>query len=68
MSKLMMKEYRKKQRLSLSQLSYKSGVARGYLSEIESGKYDNPSLSVICALCRALKITPNDLINSELYS
>ncbi|MBL4933024.1 helix-turn-helix transcriptional regulator [Clostridium paridis] len=61
------KEYRKINKLSISQLSYKSKVARSYISELEEGKYDNPGIQVVCKLCKALKITPNDLINEELW-
>lgn len=67
MTVLNTKEMRRKRRLSLSQLSYKSGIARGYLSELENGKYDNPGLKHICNLCRTLKVTPNELINEQLW-
>lgn len=67
MAVLNTKEVRKKKRLSLSQLSYKSGIARGYLSELENGKYENPGLQLICSLCRTLKVTPNELINENLW-
>jgi len=67
MSILNTKEVRIKKRLSLSQLSSKSGIARGYLSELENGKYDNPGLKLICNLCRTLKVTPNELINEQLW-
>jgi len=67
MESLKIKEIRKERRLSISQLSHESGVARGYLSEMESGKYNNPSLFITCKLCKALKVEPNDLINKELW-
>ena len=63
--KLKTKELRKKKKLSVAQLSKISGVARGYLYEIEIGKYKNPGVEVICKLCKALDCTPNDLINYE---
>lgn len=49
------------------ELSLKSGVARGYITEMENGKYTNPSIEVVCKLCMALEITPNDLIPTYLY-
>lgn len=63
--KLRLKELRKRKRWSQSKLSKISGVARGYISEIESGKYTNPTADVICRLCKALGCTPSDLIICE---
>ncbi|KGK88001.1 helix-turn-helix transcriptional regulator [Clostridium sp. HMP27] len=67
MAVLKTKEARMKKNMSLSQLSYKSGVARGYLTELESGKYSNPGIQVIGKLCKALKLTPNELIDESLW-
>ena len=67
MAVLKTKEFRQLKNLSISKLSYKSGVARGYITELESGKYINPSLDVICKLCKALKVAPNQLIAEELW-
>lgn len=67
MSVLRTKEMRRRINLSLSQLSYKSGIARGYLSEIENGKYSNPGVQVIGKLCKSLKITPNELIEESIW-
>jgi putative transcriptional regulator len=52
---------------TVAELARRSGVARGYLCEMEKGKYDNPGLKIICSLCNALECTPNDLIPEELY-
>ncbi|WP_034438073.1 helix-turn-helix domain-containing protein [Clostridium ihumii] len=62
------KEIRKSKGLSISKVSYKSKVARSYLTELESGKYVNPGLQVVCRLCKSLKTTPNDLINKDLWN
>jgi len=67
MEVLKTQEIRKQQRLSISQLSYKSGITRSYISELESGKYENPGIEVVCKLCKALRVTPNDLIIEELW-
>ncbi|HCL4548944.1 TPA: helix-turn-helix transcriptional regulator [Clostridium botulinum] len=61
------KEYRIIRNLSISKLSCKSKIARSYITELEEGKYGNPGLKVICNLCKALKITPNELIDQELW-
>ncbi|MGJ8740279.1 helix-turn-helix domain-containing protein [Clostridium botulinum] len=55
------KEYRIIRNLSISKLSCKSKIARSY------SKYGNPGLKVICNLCKALQITPNELIDQELW-
>lgn len=62
-----LKMLRNEKELSIKQLSLRSGIARGYLSEIESGKYKNPSLDVICKLCKALEVSPNELIPEEYW-
>ncbi|MBO0555731.1 XRE family transcriptional regulator [Clostridium botulinum] len=67
MAVLKTKEYRRMRNLSISKLSYKSKVARGYITELEEGKYENPGLKTICKLTKALKVTPNELIDQELW-
>lgn len=67
MTVLKTKELRKMRNLSIGKLSYKSKVARGYITELEAGKYKNPGLQVICKLAKALKVTPNELIEQELW-
>lgn len=67
MTVLKIKEYRKMRNLSISKLSYKSEVARGYITELEAGKYNNPGLQIVCKFCRALKVTPNELIEQDLW-
>lgn len=62
-----LKSYRRKRRLSQMQLSKLSGVSRSHISEIESDKYKNITIDVLCKLCRALYLTPNDLIPAEKY-
>ncbi|WP_297634701.1 helix-turn-helix transcriptional regulator [uncultured Clostridium sp.] len=57
-----------KMRLSNRELSALSQVSRGYISELEEDKYDNPSLKVICSLAKALNCTPNDLIPKNMYT
>lgn len=63
--KLRITQIRRKRRMSITYLSKISGVARGYISSLEQGFYDNPSVNVICKLCKALGCTPNDLIDCQ---
>lgn len=67
MAVLKTKEYRRMRNLSISKLSYKSKVARGYITELEEGKYTNPGLKTVCKLSKALKVTPNELIEQDLW-
>lgn len=62
-----LKSYRRKRRLSQIELSKLSGVSRSHISEIESDKYKNITIDVLCKLCRVLCLTPNDLIPAEKY-
>ncbi|PHV72151.1 transcriptional regulator [Sporanaerobium hydrogeniformans] len=64
---LRLKQIRKKRGLTTKRLSDMSGISRSYISQLENDGNDNPTLIVICALCRGLGITPNDLIPEQLY-
>lgn len=65
---ILLEKYRKEKGYSVRQLSIQSGVSRTYITGIEEGIYDNPGIKVICALCRTLKVSPNDLIEKEYWS
>jgi len=58
--------YRKERGMSIRELSLKTGISRTYLTSIEEGLY-NPTLKIICTLCKEFRITPNDLIPEDLY-
>lgn len=60
-----LKELRKQKKVSIRQLSIKTGIARGYLSELERDVHDNPTIDVVCKLCKVLGCTPNDLIHCD---
>lgn len=64
---LNIQKFREQRGITIAQLSYKSGVARSYIIELENERYTNPSLNVICKLCIALCVTPNELINREFW-
>lgn len=65
---ILLEKYRKEKGYSVRKLSIQSGVSRTYITGIEEGIYDNPGIKVICALCRTLKVSPNDLIEKEYWS
>lgn len=62
-----LKRYRLLCKISQRKLSELSGISRNYISEVESGVYNNVSVFYICNFCKALKITPNDLIPEYMY-
>jgi putative transcriptional regulator len=59
--KIRLKELRIRKCLTQEQLAEKSGVSRSYISEIETEAH-NPTIDIICKLCKALNCTANDLI------
>lgn len=63
---LNLKYYRLKRGLNISELSRMSGVSRPFISQIESKKHI-PRVDVVCKLCKALDITPDELIKEEYY-
>ena len=59
--KTRLQEWRKRRGLSLRQLGELSGVHFVSLAKLEAGTLD-PQISTLLKLCRALVITPNQLI------
>lgn len=61
--KLYIKELRKQRGISLRELSRKSGISIGYLSELENelNKKNNPTVKNICKIAKALEINPAEL-------
>lgn len=51
--------------LSLSELSRRSGVSKSYISNLERGKQQNPSLSKIKAISSALNVHYSVLLEEE---
>ncbi|HFL2413385.1 TPA: helix-turn-helix domain-containing protein [Clostridioides difficile] len=61
----MLKELRKKRRLTQKDLSEKANLSRTYISELERGLYKNINIDVIIDLSLALEI--NALILCEYF-
>lgn len=64
---LNLKQIRQKKEYSVSKLSRLSGVSRPYITQLENDIYNNPTVEVICKLCRALEVSPNDIIKHEYW-
>ena len=54
------KRFRKQRKISQVELSIEVGIDRAYLSEIENGR-TNTSISILFAICDALRIDIKDL-------
>jgi transcriptional regulator with XRE-family HTH domain len=59
-----LKNFRRKKKLTQSQLAQLIGSSLGYIHEIEVGK-KTPSLAMIYKLAHALEVCPKDLIKCE---
>lgn len=55
--------YRELRGLSLSELSRRSGIAKGTLSALEGGQ-GNPTIMTLVALGRVLDLTPSDFLSA----
>ena len=60
------KSIRKKQKLSLKQLSYKTGISISHLCDIENN-YKMPSFIYAVLIARAQNTNINDMYNIEKY-
>lgn len=60
------KTFRTEQKMSISELAEKAGVAKSYLSSIERNKQTNPSIQFIEKVSEALGVSVNELLyNSD---
>ena len=57
----LIKEIRVEKNLSLENLSIKSSVNLGYLSQLERGEKQNPSIITLCNIANALNVNVKDL-------
>ncbi|MCA0755375.1 helix-turn-helix domain-containing protein [Paenibacillus sp. N4] len=56
---------RKRNGLSLTELSQRAGVAKSYLSSIERGLQQNPSIQFLEKVGAVLKVTVEDFLNQD---
>jgi len=62
--KIFVEQIRLKKKLTLSELSRRSGVAVSHIHGIEAGTRI-PSITVICKLSKGLDVSPYDLFSCE---
>lgn len=48
--------------LSINKLSKISGVSRGYIGELEAGKYKNPTVDILCKIAKGLNCRLDDIV------
>lgn len=56
------RERRKNQDMTLSLLAKRTGISKSYLSNIETGKVDNPSINAFKKIANALRLELTDLL------
>lgn len=59
---LRLKEMRVKKKLTQKQLAEEIRIDHGYISKLESGDRQNPSLKILLRFCRFYKCTLSDLV------
>ncbi|HDK7179181.1 TPA: transcriptional regulator [Clostridium botulinum] len=53
--------------LGLNETARKAGITGGYLSALEKGKKQNPSLETLIKLSRVLNVSINELLDEEFF-
>lgn len=61
------KNIRKEKGMTQLELSEASGISRTTIVEIETDTHSNTTVYVLCQLCKAFRLTPNDIIPKEMY-
>lgn len=57
-----LRQLRREKGVTMSELSRLSGVSRTYISELESGKANDPSVAVLTSLAEALGVPPSRML------
>ena len=59
-------QYRKQKKLTQGELAARIGVTQAYICALETGKKQNPSISVLLKIAEALEIPAEELIQDYL--
>ena len=59
------KSNRKRQGMTIRELSKRSEVSNSYISQLETGKNENPSINVLMKLVNPLGVTIEDLYQAR---
>ncbi len=60
------KNIRKQSGLTSEQFAKSKGVSRAYISKIESGNSDNPSIAVLAKIAKVYDLSPDDLLDLDV--
>lgn len=58
----LIREERSKQNISIRELARRTGVSASYISDLENGNFNNPSLKILTKINKALGVT---LVNKD---
>jgi transcriptional regulator with XRE-family HTH domain len=59
---VLIRKYRKEQKLTLKEVAEKAGVSEGFLSQVEND-VNSPSIDTLMKICDALGVNAGDLLN-----
>lgn len=57
-----LRDLRQARKRSLTSLAERSGYSTGYLSRLEHGSRDNPTIAFVWDIAKALDVTPADVL------
>lgn len=60
------KKLRTKEGLTLAELQELSGISKTYLSDLETGKAGNPTISIIRKIAKALDTSETELLSNQI--
>lgn len=56
------REYRKLQKMSVTELAQKVGISREYMSQIENNRVNNIGTKLLLSLAKVLKVSVTDIL------
>lgn len=59
------KELRERKGFTTNGLACSTGISQSYIREMETGKYNNPSIGVICEICQSLSIPVSEFFEDD---
>ena len=62
------RKIRKQKNISINNLSKKTGISLGYLSDLENNKAQNPTMDKLKAIASALNVDVEEFLKSEQLS
>ena len=60
-----LRNLRKQAGVSQEELAKRGNVSRGYISHLETGRRDNPSIQLLTKIAEALNVSVNDILDQK---